>query len=113
MNKYHARKVEIDGETFDSQAECRRWCELKLLERAGQISRLERQVKLALHFNGTPVKIRSKGFPNGRACKYTADFAYFENNVRVFEDYKGKDTEASRLRRAVVEAIYNVEIRVT
>ena len=113
MNKYHARKLEVNGEKFDSHAEYKRYCELQLLERAGHISSLARQVPLPLIISGKPIKIRSKGFPNGRACKYTADFVYFENGQKIYEDYKGRDTEASRLRRAVVEAIYGVEIRLS
>ena len=37
MNKYHAIKTTVDGITFDSRAEARRYRELKLLERAGVI----------------------------------------------------------------------------
>ena len=48
MSKYHARKITRDGETFDSQKEYRRWCELKLLERAGEIQGLRRQERIEL-----------------------------------------------------------------
>lgn len=113
-NKYHARRVSVDGEKFDSQAEYERWRELRLLERAGEISNLERQVKIPLEIGGRPIKVRSKGYPNGRPVKYWADFVYFENGQRVYEDKKGFDTPISRLKRAVVEAMYpGVEVRVT
>ena len=42
--KYHAKKTRLDGLTFDSQKEAQRYAELKLLERAGQIHSLRRQV---------------------------------------------------------------------
>ncbi len=37
-NKYHAQKVEFDGKRFDSRREARRYAELRLLERAGEIT---------------------------------------------------------------------------
>ena len=48
MSKYHSRKITIDGVTFDSKKEYNRYCELKLLERAGEIAELKRQVKFTL-----------------------------------------------------------------
>ena len=47
-NKYGNKKVEIDGYTFDSQAEARRYQELKLLEKAGEINHLKLQPKYDL-----------------------------------------------------------------
>ena len=115
---------------FDSKKEARRWQELKLLEKAGKISKLERQVKFVLYAYGqrplgagreTPIRIRSKGYPNGRQATYTADFQYIEDGQVVLEDCKsarfknGKSTatEASRLRMAIVEAMLGTEIRIT
>ena len=42
-NKYHSKKVNIDGITFDSKKEANSYCELKLLEKAGEIDCLKRQ----------------------------------------------------------------------
>ena len=103
----------IDGVVFDSKGEAKRWQELQLLERAGAISDLRRQVKYPLVIEGRPVLIRSEGYPNGRAATYTADFVYVENGRRMVEEFKGFDDDRSRLRRAVVEAIYQFQIRVT
>jgi hypothetical protein len=44
MSKYKAKKTVVDGITFDSQKEAQRWCELRLLEKAGVIKNLQRQV---------------------------------------------------------------------
>lgn len=112
-SKYRAKPVVADGERFPSQAEFRRWNELRMLERAGVISCLERQKAFPLVIDGKPILIRSEGYPNGRKAKYTADFVYFENDERIVEEFKGKDTTESRLRRAVAEAIYGFRIRVT
>ena len=46
--KYHSQKARLDGQLFDSQKEARRYAELKLLERAGQIRNLRRQIKYEL-----------------------------------------------------------------
>lgn len=47
-NKYHAQKVEFDGKRFDSRREARRYAELRLLERAGEITGLRTQVPFEL-----------------------------------------------------------------
>lgn len=86
-NKYGARKVTdpITGEVFDSAKEHRRWCELRLLERAGKISKLRRQVKFVLipaQYEGT-YKLESE-------TSYIADFVYKdENGKEIVEDTKG------------------------
>jgi hypothetical protein len=108
----------VDGFVFDSKSEAKRWAELRLLERAGGIMNLTRQVAFPLMIDNRPVKIRSAGFPNGRPCVYTADFVYTvrraeDEYAEIVEEHKGHDDSASRLRRAVVEAIYGVEILVT
>lgn len=47
-SKYHSKKAIVDGRTFDSIKEARRYAELKMLENAGEISGLECQVKFVL-----------------------------------------------------------------
>ena len=47
-NKYGAKKIEVDGLIFDSKKEANRWRELQLLQRAGEISKLERQCRFLL-----------------------------------------------------------------
>lgn len=72
MNKYHNVKTIIDGIKFDSKAEARRYQELKLLEKAGQIRNLVLQPKFEL----VPKLITGDCHPNERAVTYTADFSY-------------------------------------
>ena len=48
MSKYYSQKVVVDGISFDSKKEANRFRELSLLERAGAITGLERQVKFTL-----------------------------------------------------------------
>lgn len=113
-------RTSSDGIVFDSAAELARWEQLKILERAGQITDLRRQVRYDLVIDGRPVLLRSAGFPNGKRCYWTADFVYREVQgantwplPEILEDCKGFATDRDRLRIAVVEAIYNVRVRIT
>lgn len=110
-----AKKTVIDGIKFDSMGEANRYCELKALEKAGEIRNLECHPSFPLSIEGRPIKIKSKGYPNGRKCKYTADFQYqdMKTGKLVVEDYKGFATQFARFRIAVFEAIYNIEVRIT
>lgn len=70
MNKYRNKKVQVDMYVFDSIAESRRYKELKILERAGEISNLELQPKFLLQDS---FKKNGKTF---RKIEYVADFMY-------------------------------------
>lgn len=102
-SKYGNKKVTVDGITFDSQKEAKRWTELKQLEEAGAISHLERQPKFKLFCGNTPIR-----FDSGRQAVYRADFAYFSasENKRVIEDAKGFRTPEYKLKRAIVHAMH-------
>ena len=95
MSKYHSRKITIDGETFDSQKEYRRYRELLLLQRAGAITELKRQVEYVLipaQREPDKVGVRGgiiKGKTIEQKCSYIADFVYQENGKTVVEDVKG------------------------
>lgn len=98
--KYGAKKVVVGGLTFDSKAEAARWQELRLLERAGEISDLERQVRIDLEGRDGPLKS-----PKGRQLYYLADFRYRDADGRiVVEDAKGYPTPEYKLKRAVLSA---------
>ncbi len=93
-SKYRAVKTEVDGITFDSKREAARYMELVLLERAGEISRLELQPKYDCVVNGHKI------------CTYKADFRYFSAEGSVVEDVKGVKTPVYRLKKKLVEALY-------
>lgn len=112
-HKYRNKPVTVDGERFDSGGEYLRWQELLVRQAHGEISGLRRQVPFPLHVNGKPILIRSEGYPNGRAAKYTADFTWLENGALVVCEHKGFDTVESRLRRAIAEAIYGFTIQIS
>lgn len=89
MNKYGAKKIKdpATGYVFDSKKEFHRWCELRLLERAGKITDLKRQVKYVL----IPSQVDQAGKVIERAVIYIADFTYYDYALRekVVEDVKG------------------------
>lgn len=104
-SKYGNRKVEVDGLKFDSNAEYLRWRNLKLMEKAGAISKLERQVRFIL---APAVLLYGRRRP---AMIYVADFVYLENGERVVEDVKGHRTPLYLAKRHLMRAVHNVEIR--
>ena len=83
MSKYKAKKCVIDGITFDSKKEGKRYEYLRELEKHGIISGLETQVKFEL----IPSQ-RIRGKVVERAVTYRADFAYYYNGEYKVEDVK-------------------------
>ena len=98
-SKYGNKKTVIDGIKFDSKREASRWCDLRLMLRAGAIADLKRQVPYQVSVNSVPV------------FKYMADFTYLRNGVLVVEDSKGMRTPIYRLKKRCVEAQYGITIR--
>ena len=90
----------FEGEVFDSKAELHRWLELKLLERAGQVSDLTRQVKFVLieAFTYRGKKIRETA--------YFADFVYKQNGNLIAEDLKGVCTKEYQIKKKLFLKIY-------
>jgi hypothetical protein len=101
--KYRNEPVVIDGVRFDSKRESIRWHVLRLLERAGDIKDLKRQVRYQLTAHGLPI------------CVYIADFSYIDAATRtpVTEDLKGFETEVFKLKAKLFAAQFGREIKVT
>jgi hypothetical protein len=100
--KFGNRKVTIDGIEFASEKEGRRYRELVLLERAGQIANLIAHPPFRLEVNGQLV------------CKYVGDFAYQEGGQTVVEDVKSPITRknrAYRLKNKLMKAVHGITIR--
>lgn len=94
-SKYNARRIEADGYMFDSLSEHRRYEELKLLLREGEIAEIE------VH----PVYILQTGFVDGHGKKhrkidYEADLRYVDTHtgLTVVEDVKGIQTPAFKIK---------------
>lgn len=103
-NKFRLiKKHTLDGFTFDSGAERDRYCELKLLLRAGEIQSLEVHPKFDLTVNGTKIGI------------YKPDFRYLtKTGTPVIEDVKSVATmtAVSSLKIRVFEAVCGCSVSI-
>lgn len=104
-SKYSNVRTEHDGMTFDSKAELKRWLELQILERIGEIRCLNRQVPYLL----IPKTKRPSG-GHERECTYVADFTYDRNGVLVVEDVKGAATPEYRIKRKLMLFVHGIEV---
>lgn len=119
--KYGNRKVTVDGHTFDSKREAKRYSELKLLEGAGEIKDLQLQVKFLL----IPAQYESferyseksgKRLKDGSRCierevAYYADFVYIDKDGnRVVEDTKGEKTTDYIIKRKLLLYVHGIRI---
>lgn len=118
MKKYGSKKVTIDGITFDSKKEAHRYCELKLLLRAGKIKGLELQKPFELiPAQREPSTMTKTGKEKlGRvieqSVKYIADFVYIDASGKtVVEDTKGVKTKDYIIKRKLMLYVYGIRIR--
>lgn len=101
-NKFNAQRVEIDGVTFASKKEAKRYGELKLLERAGEIADLKLQPRYDFIINGRKV------------CAYVGDFAYLtKTGMPVTEDAKSPATAKlphTRIKLKLFRALFGRDV---
>lgn len=115
--KYNNSKVVVDGITFDSRREAKRYRELSLLLRAGEIRNLELQKRFEL----VPAQFesyerygkRGQRLKDGKRCvelgvTYVADFAYEKDGKPVVEDTKGVRTEAYIIKRKLMRHVHGI-----
>lgn len=107
MNKYRNKKIVVDGVTFDSKREAHRWRDLQLLEAAGEITGLQRQVKFELipaqYVVVSDAEKKNKRKCIFRACTYKADFVYTDKNGKVHvEDSKGFITKDYLIKKKLM-----------
>jgi len=100
--KYGNRKTVVDGIVFDSVKESRYYMHLKLMEKAGYVVKIQRQVPFILQ----------DGFRKGgkaiRPIKYIADFVveYADGHTEVI-DVKGCKTDVYLLKKKLFEYKYH------
>lgn len=97
-NKYNAKPTVVDGVSFHSEGEAKRWMELQWLAKAGEITDLERQRRFELSVNGIVLG------------SYIADFCYRRGGAFVVEDFKGVATPLYRWKRKHMAAQYGIQI---
>ncbi len=121
QSKYKSRKAVLDGLVFDSKKEARRYRELCLLEKAGHIKNLQRQVKFVLipaqyeRVERVSVKTGNR-LKDGKKlvekeCTYVADFVYEEGDNRIVEDTKGFKTKDYIIKRKLMLAVHGIHVR--
>ncbi len=120
-NKYHSRKVIKDGEKFDSVKEYKRFCELLLLEKAGEVTDLKRQLKFVLipaqyeyikQYSKNGKQLKDKRVLLERETAYFADFVYRNKDGRVVvEDTKGVKTKDYIIKRKLMLHVYGIKVK--
>ena len=106
-SKYKNQRTVVDGIKYDSVGEANRHQALKLMEKAGLIKELSRQVSFILR-PGVELFGKKK-----RALIYRADFSYVENGKKVIEDFKGRMTKEFIVKAHILKADFNIDIRIT
>ena len=103
--KFGNVKTNINGEAYDSKREAARHTSLKLLEAAGHVRNLRRQVIYRCEVNGILI------------CKYKVDYVYEERDkdkwVEVVEDVKGYANDRWPMKKKLMLACHGVKIRET
>jgi len=125
-NKYGSKKVEIDGIVFDSKKEAKRFQELSLLEKAGAIQGLQRQVKYVLipsqyevieRYSKTGKRLKDGQRCIEKECSYIADFVYQQDGKTVVEDTKGYRNPSTAgyayfvLKRKLMLHVHGIQIK--
>ena len=107
----------VNGLTFDSKKEARRYMDLSLLARAGKIENLQMQVKFVLipaQYEPDTIGKRG-GVKRGklieRECSYVADFVYTEDGKLVVEDTKGFKTKDYIIKRKLMLHVHGIRIQ--
>ena len=104
MTKYNAKKTTINGITFASRLEATRFQQLRLLEKAGEISSLTLQPEFQI-FQGY---IDPDTGEKTKSIFYVGDFRYCDiaNRRIIVEDTKGMETPEFRLKWKLVQSQY-------
>ena len=105
-NKYGAVKTEVDGITFDSKKEAKRYTELKEMEANGEITNLARQRRYVLQ---PAFELNGKKF---RSIEYISDFEYDKDGIHHTEDVKGKILPVFKLKAKLFAYKFGYEIEI-
>lgn len=96
----NSKPVEVDGIRFPSKKEAKRWADLCLMQKAGEIHDLRRQVDIALLGAHGAIKTLT-----GKVMVYRADFTYnLPDETLVVEDAKGHPSPVYLIKKAILAA---------
>ena len=119
-NKYHSKKISVNGIIYESKKEYKRHCELLLLEKAGAITDLQTQVKFILipvqfetfeRYGKKGQRLKDGSRCVEKECAYIADFVYTENGEKVVEDAKGFRTKDYIIKRKLMLWVHGIKIK--
>jgi hypothetical protein len=98
--KYKNQPTIVDGHRFASKLEARRYLELKLMERAGEIADLTLQPRYKLDVGGLLI------------TTYVADFRYLDLKTGKFktEDAKGYLTPEFKIKAKLMKACFGIDV---
>lgn len=102
-SKYGNKKVMVDGLLFDSKREAAYYSELKIREKAGEVTGVEMQRPFALlGSNGTLM------------ATFKADFCFWDNTAGRFRciDVKGFDTPVGKLKRKMMKGLLGIDVEI-
>lgn len=105
--KYGNRRTYVGDQLFDSKREAERWIQLNLMQKAGEIKDLSRQVPFEL----IPVVVNPETGHKERPTQYIADFTYWQDGKLVVEDAKGMRTREYMIKRKLMLWRYGIAIR--
>lgn len=127
QSKYYNIKTRArDGIVFDSSKEARRWEQLLLLQRAGKITSLQRQVRYELipaqyetrarYSNKTGKRLKDEVRLIERKVEYIADFVYTnaETGETIVEDVKSEATKTPEfiIKKKLMLAVHGIRVKV-
>lgn len=104
-SKYGNKPCVIGGEKYRSQREAKRHQQLLVLQRAGLVANLKREVPFQL-----APSVRYAGKRATPALRYVADFVYTRDGAQVVEDCKGFRTEAYKVKKHLMLAVHGIEL---
>ena len=126
ISKYYNVKTKTsDGLAFDSTKEARRWEQLLLLQKAGEITSLRRQVSYELipaqyetrerYSDKTGKRLKDEERLIERKCEYIADFVYTYSKTgeTVVEDVKSKATRTPEyiIKKKLMLSVHGIKIK--
>ena len=121
QTKYHSKKAYYKTLVFDSKKERDRYVQLCLLEKAGEIYNLRRQVKFLLiptqaeyyekYSEKTGKRLKDGVRVLERECNYIADFVYEQDGKTIVEDTKGVRTSDYIIKKKLMLYIHKIQIK--
>jgi hypothetical protein len=102
-SKYRNVPVTVDGIRFASKREAAYYCELKLREKAGEVSGLSLQHHFVLHG------------PDGLLITtYVADFCFWDSTADRFRviDVKGMETKEFRIKKRLMKSLKGIDVEI-